>query len=118
METMHLVVQQVEAFGKSDALMVRVAEQKATLEHLVSLMDQHRDDADVAAVQAQLIGLREIYDQVSVKRRPNTSTPSNGRLVLGDDMTFDLTPERYAELASAVERIRAEWITPEKTAAQ
>jgi hypothetical protein len=118
METMHLVIKQIEAFGKSEALMARVAEQKATLEHLISLMEVHRADADVAAVQAQLIGIREIYDQLNVKRTPHQGPSASGRMVLGDDIAVEMTPERYAELAQAVERTRSAWIAPENTTAQ
>lgn len=118
METMHLVIKQIEAFGKSDALVARVAEQKATLEHLISLMEEHRADADVAAVQAQLVGVREIYDQLDVKRIPHQGESASGRMVLGDDVTVEMTPERYNELAQEVERIRTEWTAPEKAGAQ
>ncbi len=118
METMHLVIKQIEAFGTSDALMARVAEQKATLEHLISLMEAHRTDADVASVQAQLIGIREIYDQLKVSRTQHEGVSPSGRMVLGDDIAVEMTPERYAELAQAVERVRTEWIAPEKASAQ
>ncbi|MBK7945493.1 MAG: hypothetical protein IPJ85_09370 [Flavobacteriales bacterium] len=117
-ESMHLVVQQITAFGKNEALVLRVTEQKMTLEHLVNMMDEHHADPDVAAVQAQLIGLRDIYDQVSMKRMPPTRATESKRIVLGDDVTFDMTAERYAALAAEVERIRTEWTTPEKTPAQ
>lgn len=118
MESMHLVIKQIDAFGQSDALMARVAEQKVTLEHLIGLMDAFKDDQDVAAVQAQLIGLRDIYDRLSVTRAPHKGPSSSGRMVLGDDIIMELTGDQYKELSAEVERLRTEWTKPENANAQ
>ena len=67
-ESMHLLFRQIDAFGKNDALMKRVAEQKVTLEHLVDLMEPQAGNADVAAMQMELLAIRDIYDQIDVTR--------------------------------------------------
>lgn len=118
MESMHLVIRQIEAFGKSDALMARVAEQKVTLEHLIGLMDAYKQETDVAAVQSELIGLRDIYDQLNVTRVPHQGASSSGRMVLGDDVKVDMTEDKYRELAQEVDRLRADWTKPENANVQ
>ncbi|MBK9177573.1 MAG: hypothetical protein IPM46_14820 [Flavobacteriales bacterium] len=118
MESMHLVIRQIDAFGQSDALMARVAEQKVTLEHLIGLMDAFKDDQDVAAVQAQLIGLRDIYDRLNVTRAPHQGESSSGRMILGDDVIVELTGDQYKELSAEVGRLRTEWTKPENANAQ
>lgn len=115
LESMHLVIHQIQVLGSSDALMARVAEQKVTLEHLISMMDPLADDADVAAVRAELLALREIYDAVNVKRVPHEGRSTSGRMVLGDDITVELTGEKFQELSQAVKRLRDQWTAPENT---
>jgi hypothetical protein len=95
--------------------MARVAEQKVTLEHLISMMEPLADDTEVAAVRAELLALREIYDAVNVKRVPHQGRSNSGRMVLGDDITVELTDEKFVELAQAVKRLRDQWTAPENT---
>lgn len=106
-ESMHLVMRQIEAFGKNDALMARVAEQKVTLEHLLKMMADYENDPDVADTYRELIAIRDIYDKVNVKRVAHDGPSSSGRMVLGDDIHVELTTEHYNELVQAVDRLRA-----------
>jgi hypothetical protein len=72
-ESMHLVIRQIEAFGESAPLMVRVAEQKVTLEHLLQLMEPYSATPELASIHAELVAIRDIYDRVNVKRTPHRS---------------------------------------------
>lgn len=112
-ESMHLLMSQIEAHGKNEALMLRLAEQKVTLEHLLVMMKQHESNADVASVMKELTTVRDIYDQVAVKRVVHQGTSSSGRMVLGDDVHLDLTEEKYQSLKTAVSDLRTRLITPE-----
>lgn len=112
-ESMHLVVRQIEAFGPSAPLMTRVAEQKVTLEHLIHLMDVHKANPDVAALYTELLTIRDIYDQLNVKRSVHQGPSSSGRMVLGEDVNMNLTPEKFLELVQAVDRLRSELTRPE-----
>lgn len=113
LESMHLVIRQIEAFGKSEPLMARVAEQKVTLEHLIGMMEAHKDDPEVAAIHTELLVLRDIYDQLNVTRAPHQGGSASGRMVLGEDVTVELTEAKYDELVQAVDRLRAAWTKPE-----
>lgn len=112
-ESMHLLINQIEAHGKSEALMVRLGEQKVTLEHLVEMMKSHEADADVAGVMKDLVAVRDIYDQVNVKRIAHKSPSSSGRMVLGDDTQMELTDEKYGALRTAVDELRTRMVAPE-----
>jgi hypothetical protein len=105
-ESMHLVIRQIEAFGKNDALMARVAEQKVTLEHLLQMMSAYENDPEVADTYKDLVAIRDIYDKVNVKRVAHDGLSSSGRMVLGDDIQVELTAEHYNELVQAVDRLR------------
>jgi hypothetical protein len=112
-ESMHLVVRQIEVFGANEALMQRVAEQKVTLEQLLSLMEAHAGHPDVAALHSELTGVLDIYDKVDVKRVPHQGRSASGRMVLGDDVRMDLGTDKFNDLVQAVDRLRAELIQPE-----
>lgn len=112
-ESMHLVMSQIEAFGKNDALMMRVAEQKVTLEHLIQLMGEYQGDANVAELYKELVTIRDIYDQVDVKRVAHEGLSASGRMVLGDDVRIELSEEKYNELVQAVDRLRTAWTAVE-----
>lgn len=113
LESMHLVIRQIEAFGKNDQLMVRVGEQKVTLEHLLGMMESFKDDPNVSGIYTELLVLRDIYDQLNVTRAVHQGVSASGRMVLGDDVTVEMTDAKYAELMQAVDRLRTEWTKPE-----
>lgn len=112
-ESMHLVVRQIEAFGANEPLMQRVAEQKVTLEHLLFLIEPHRTNVDVADLHGRLSAIRDIYDMVDVKRVPQQGRSTSGRMVLGEELRMDLGTEKFTALVEAVDRLRAEMIAPE-----
>ena len=109
-ESMHLVIQQIEVYDPADPLVIRVAEQKVSLEHLIDLMEVHRANADVEPLRLKLMGLRNIYDQLNVRRSVHEGPSSSGRVVLGDDVKVTMTDEQYRQLANAVEVLRNELI--------
>ncbi len=112
-ESMHLLLSQIEANGKAEVLMVRVGEQKVTLEHLIDMMAAHESDADVAAVMKDMISIRDIYDQVNVQRVAHQGASASGRMVLGDDVRVELTDEKYQTLKAAIDELRARMTAPE-----
>lgn len=112
-ESMHLIADQITPKGNNDALRTRIAEQKVTLEQLVEMMGEHEADADVASLRKELLAIRSIYDQVNVQRAAHKGTSTSGRMVLGDDVTMDMTEEKYQALMQAVEQLRDRMIIPE-----
>ncbi len=112
-ESMHLVMHQIRNFDPQDPLVARVAEQKFSLEHLIEMMDALGEDSTATVVKARLVEIRDIYDQVNVRRSAHQGTSSSGRMVLGDDVTVSLTKEKYTELERAVEALRDELVRPE-----
>lgn len=112
-ESMHLIMRQVEAFGMNEDLMDRIAEQKVTLEHLIDLVGAHASDEEVASLRSELMVLRDIYDRVALTRRPHEGVSSSGRMVLGDDVDMDMTMDQYRDLEQAVTRLRDQVTKPE-----
>lgn len=115
-ESMHLVIQQIDAFDPADPLVTRVAEQKVTLEHLIDMLEPLAGDASVAPVRDELAAIRAIYDRMVVKRTAGAGTSSSGRMVLGDDVQVEMTAADYEDLSRAVEGLRARLVLTENEA--
>lgn len=112
-ESMHLMMGHRDALLGDKDILVRVAEQKATLEHLVALTDAHSGDADVAALRQRLIGIQDIFDQLNVQRKAHQGKSSSGRVVLGEDVKLELTEEKYTQLERAIRELRRELTSTE-----
>ncbi len=105
-ESMHLIMAQLNAYDEGSPVLSRIAEQKASLEQLIDMMAQVKDDANVAPTLKGLMTIRDIYDQLNVVRTPNTGRSSSGRMVLGDDVSVSITATKYDELKAAVTSLR------------
>jgi len=115
-ESMHLVMGQVSTFGADDPLVSRVVEQKVSLEHLLDLMEAHKNDPNVEPWRAKLLAIRDLFDHLDSKRVPHSGKSPSGRMVLGDDVVMTLTAEQYQQLAKAIEQLRDEVVRPEDQA--
>ncbi len=115
-ESMHLVMAQMEQFDANSELSARVGEQKVSLEQLIDMMEVNKDDADVGPVRMKLMVIRDIYDELNVTRTPHEGASPSGRMVLGDDVSVTMTSEKYAELDSAISALREEMTRAEDSA--
>lgn len=105
-ESMHLVMAQLNGYDEASPLLARIAEQKVSLEQLIDMMEAVKDDANVAPTRQRLMAVRDIYDQLNVVRSPHTGKSPSGRMVLGDDVSVSITPAKYDELKAAVTALR------------
>ena len=112
-ESMHLVMRQIDHFDPEDPLVRRVAEQKTSLDHLVEMMELYSEDPQVGPMRQELIIIRSIYDRLEVRRVPHEGATGSGRMVLGDDLFVELTAAQYIELEQAVQALRERMTTPE-----
>lgn len=112
-ESMYLMMRHGVAGGDTDALRMRLAEQKSTLEHLIALTEAQSSDPEVSALRIRLQEILDIYDQVTIQRKPNAGRSSSGRQVLGDDVRMEITDDKYRVLQEAVERLRTDLARPE-----
>ena len=112
-ESMHLIMRQITRFDPNDPLVMRVADQKVSLEHLLDMMGDLGEDPNVTPIRDQLLGIRNIYDQLNVKRVVHDGATGSGRMVLGEDAVIELSAEKYIALEKAVEDLRAYMIAPE-----
>ena len=116
-ESMHLVTGQIDQFKEGDPVLARVAEQKVTLDHLVDMMGEFKNDSTVASALKGMLRLRDLYDGFKVERAPHKGASPSGRLILGDDVNIEMDAEGFDRLKAAVEVLRADIIHAGSTAA-
>jgi hypothetical protein len=112
-ESMHVMMGHREAMKGDKDILVRVAEQKTTLEHLVALTEAQAANAEIAELRQRLDSILNIYDQVNVQRKAHAGTSASGRVVLGEDVRFELTEEKYTQLEQAIRNFRNDLIRTE-----
>jgi hypothetical protein len=105
-ESMHVMMGHREALAGDKEILARVAEQKATLEHLVALLGAQAGNTDIAALRLRLESILDIYDQLNVQRKAHAGKSSSGRIVLGEDVRLDLTVDKYEQLEQAIRSLR------------
>lgn len=116
-ESMHLICNKVTDYDAKSPLVVRIGEQKTSLEQLLDMMEGMKEDPQVAPTRERLIAVRDLYDRLEVTRTPHGDSPSSsGRMVLGDDVTVAMTSEQFTGIRDAVEGLRETITRSEGTA--
>lgn len=94
-------------------LMLMMAEQKFSLENLVSLLEAYEEDQQVAEVLKDMNELMAIYNKIEESQSAavsvNTDTVSNVTEI-GGDAVVSITPEIASEIAAKVTAIRTAYI--------
>jgi hypothetical protein len=105
-ESMHVMMGHREAMKGDKDILVRVAEQKATLEHLVALTETQSGNADIADLRHRMQAILDIYDQLNVQRKAHSGKSASGRMVLGDDVSLEMTEDKYKQIEEAIRSLR------------
>lgn len=105
-ESVHLVMAHVDAFDAASPLVARIAEQKASLEQLIDMMNTVQADPVTAPVLTRLEAIRDVYDQLAITRTSSPATSPSGRMTLGDAEQITISAEKYQELKNAVAALR------------
>ena len=112
-ESMHLVAHDMPHFDPEDPLIMTLAEQKASLNHLIDLMGAYPTDPVVLNIQSRLLAIRDIYDTFPVVRSAHVGASPSGRPILGDDVKVVMSAEGYLLLKNALEALREDIVRPE-----
>jgi hypothetical protein len=111
-ESMNLVTNMVKKYDAKNPAIERIAEQKYTLDNLISYLDRYKEDANVAAVNAQLGELKAVYDQLKEEAAAGTVTAKDGKKVLGGGSTITMTEEQYKAISEKVKSIHDSFTMP------
>ena len=107
-EALHLANSHVAG---NDALRTRIAEQKYSLDDLISLFGTYENQENLADVLADLNQLKAIFDQVEIKKgKTETSQDESGTTVIGGANVVSLSDATLQQIINTTRDIRSRYI--------
>lgn len=107
-EALHLANSHVAG---NDALRTRVAEQKYSLDDLISLFGTYENQENLADVLADLKALKVIFDQVEIKKgKTETSQDESGTTVIGGANVVSMSDATLQQIINTTRDIRSRYI--------
>lgn len=104
LEGLYLATEISKTTEENKELIDRITDQRLSLETLLALLGDHKDDPDVQTINAELITIADIFKTVSVttsKVEAVTDTVKN-TTVLKSNTQVNMSPETYNELCAKV----------------
>ena len=98
---------------KRDKLVERIVDQKLTLDIVVKLLENSKDNIDVQAVMKDIEALKDIYDKVKITRSDiQTVEDSESKVtLLKSESSMKITSEVFKELTNKIKEIRTRYIS-------
>lgn len=107
-EALHLANSHVEG---NDALRTRIAEQKYSLDDLISLFGTYENQENLADVLTDLNQLKAIFDQVEIKKgKTETSQDESGTTVIGGANVVSMSDATLQQIINTTRDIRSRYI--------
>ncbi|HDR88563.1 MAG TPA: hypothetical protein ENN63_02905 [Bacteroidetes bacterium] len=97
---------------EGNKLVDRIVDQKLSLDIVIKLLEENKQDADVASILEDIYELKEIFDKIKVTTseiQPEYDEESNVT-TLKSVTQSSLSPEIFAELSDKVKAIRTEFV--------
>lgn len=97
---------------EGNKLVERITDQKLSIDIVMKLLEENKDNADVAGVLAEVQELKTIFDKVVIKTtaiEPELD-PETNVTTLKSESTANMTPEIFAELSEKVKSLRNSYI--------
>jgi hypothetical protein len=98
---------------KGNKLVERIADQKLSLDIMVSLLEESSEDEDAMAVLADIRELKAIFDKINIQQGEVTAVedPDTNITTLKSESSIDVSKNVFNELKSKVLEIRSSYIS-------
>ena len=104
-ESMNLVTNMVKKYKANSLVIDRIAEQKYTLDNLISYLQKYQSDSNVADVIGQLNELKTIYDQLKEESTSGSVSAKGGKKILGGGTKITITESQYKAISEKIKNI-------------
>ncbi len=104
-ESLNLVTNMVPKFKADNPAIDRIAEQKYTLDNLLTYIDKYKTDANVAAISAQLTELKGVFDQLKEESTSGTVSVKGKKKVLGGGTKITINEAQYKAISEKIKSI-------------
>lgn len=102
------IATKIEESSKNKEVIIRIAEQKFTLENLVKMLKRYSSDPTVADVYKDLTDLKTVYDQISVVKANSAASkdPKTGVTTIGSKGKLNITEEQLKSISEKMQVLR------------
>lgn len=112
-EGLYIATQLVEnSSSKNQKLIDRIIEQKFSLDIVIKLLDENKDNADIPSLIAEINELKKIFDKVEIKTSKIEAVENTKTNVttLKSESKISCSPETFKEISEKVKAIRSNFI--------
>jgi len=97
---------------EGNKLVERITDQKLSIDIVLKLLEENKDNSDVAGVLAEVQELKTIFDKVVIRTSAIVPEfdPETNVTTLKSESTANMTPEIFAELSEKVKSLRNSYI--------
>lgn len=98
---------------QKNKLVERIVDQKLSLNIVVSLLENNKDNAEVQVLLKDVAELKAIYDKITIEQSEITPVedPNTNVTVLKSESTIKITQEVFDELTRKVKELRTRYIS-------
>ena len=107
-EALYIATQIASLPGDNKILLESIAEQKLSLENLIGLLSDYKEDEIVSKYISKLKRLQESYKSVEIIQTKNTVTTdkTTGVTVIDNETTINISNESFIEIMTQISEIR------------
>ena len=107
-EALYIATQIASLPGDNKILLESIAEQKLSLENLIGLLSDYKDDEIVSLYIPKLQKLQESYKDVEIIQTTNTVTTDKktGITIIDNETTINISNESFIEIMTQISEIR------------
>jgi hypothetical protein len=98
---------------EGNKLVERIVDQKLSFDIVMQLLEENKDNMDVAEILTDIGNLKETFDKIIITTTSISAVPDEGSnvTVLKSESTVEITPEVFAELQEKVKVLRSNFIS-------
>ena len=98
---------------KDNKLVERIVDQKLSFNIVLQLLDENKDNVDVANIIADITGLKETFDKITITTSKIEAVPDleTNVTLLKSKSSTNLTPELFRELQEKVKVLRTNFVS-------
>ena len=107
-ETMYIATRILEMDSENLALQDKIAEQKYSLNSLITLMNNYNSDLDLAEYLLMLKNLRRTYDRFQLYyRQDDVEVDTASKTISASSYYVNITPDQVREISDKIENLRS-----------
>jgi len=107
LEGLYIGIQIVKNTSQNKELMERIADQRLSLNTLISLLNEYKNDANVQSILPDMERLKKVFDKIQVSSSKIEVVEKNGKNIITSTSEVKFPPEVFEELAALVTEIRS-----------